>query len=873
MQQEQNQYPPRLATQLLVWFLKSELAEEVLGDLEENYLAQIEKNSLRKAKINYWYQVLNYLRPFAIRNNLISDLNPFFMFGNHFKIAWRQLLKQKRYSFINITGMTLGMTCFILIALYIQYELSFDLQHEHTDRIYRIVQRQPGNEFKGSDAYAIAPMTIGPEMEKQFPEVEATTTLTRMQFQFAHEDQVFSEIGLMSDAFLLDVFSYPVVEGDAKAALKNKEAIILTQSLAEKYFGKQSPLGKEMQVSEGRKFIVEAVLEDIPENQHFHFDFILSLENYGEYREDRERWRWSSNNYCAYALLQEGANPQHLEEKLKIFDPEIKKSYADVPFHAVFFLQPLKDIHLQSHLNFEMETNSDIRYLYLSASIALIILLLALINYMNLATAGFGQRSKEVGVRKVIGARKRQLVQQFMAESILITLLSFSLAVGLAQCLLPSFQSLLGLEVPFDLFGNRFILLTFSLVALVLGSLSGLYPAILSTAVTTASALNGTWFKGHKGNSLFRNTLVIGQFTAAVILAVCSVVIFQQLQYIQHKKLGFNREQIVYVPYRNQHIFEKNQLIRSELIKHPQIEQVAFTTALPLDNQSQTIVDEWEGNSQQDEVFIYRIRTDYDFIDLFEINLIEGRNFSPDHPSDSSKTYILNQAALKALGWQSAAGKSFRDGKVIGVVEDFHFQRFDYAIEPTFITFHNKVISYYAGHIAIKINGASSQETIAHIQKTLKTTMPQMPFKIRYMDESFKRLYKKEHNLSQVFILFTIMALLIACMGLFGLVTQLVLLRSKEIGIRKVLGASASHVVQLISKDFLKLVLLATFIAIPISWWSMRQWLQDFAYRIELEAWVFLAIGGLALFIAFATISLQSFKVALSNPVEAIKTE
>ncbi|MEL7223226.1 MAG: FtsX-like permease family protein, partial [Bacteroidota bacterium] len=508
------------------------------------------------------------------------------------------------------------------------------------------------------------------------PEVEAATTLTNMQYLFWKGEQTIYETGLLADEFLFDVFSYPAIAGDATAALKDRDAIILTASLAQKYFGHTSPINETIQISSDQIKTVKAVIEDIPDNQHFDFDFILSIENYGEYREDREHWRWASNNYNAYVVLAEGHDYHDLEKKLSIFDDKVAAAYTDVPFKAEYFLQPLKGIHLYSQINFESKVNGDIRYIYLAASIALIILLLALINYMNLTNASFSQRIKEVGVRKVLGAKRHQLVNQLMTESVLVTLIGFGMALVCAYLLLPGFNKLMDLSIEFELWKHKSLFLSLLTLLLALGILSGLYPALLSSSVVVVNAIKGSWHKGKRESFFFRSALLIGQFTAAIVLAISSIVVYQQLQYIQHKKLGYQREQVVYVPYRNQDIYDKASALLHELQNHNSIEKATIASSLPVNTYNQGIVDEWEGNNGSQEMYTYRLHTDQAYLDLFEIELLEGRNLSP---KDTLGAYILNESAVKTMGWTTAVGKSFRDGKVIGVVKDFHFQPFDLA--------------------------------------------------------------------------------------------------------------------------------------------------------------------------------------------------
>ena len=867
--------PPKYAEKFLRWFIKPTLEEEVLGDLEEKFYNKLKSKPPFKAKINFWYQTINYLRPFAIKNNIITDLNPFFMFNSYFKIAWRGMFKQKLYSLINVSGMTIGMTCFILISLYINYELSYDHHHEKANRIYRVAQEQEGNTFRGTNKFACSSVPVPLSMKAEIPEVESATTMAYAFSLFWKDGQPIYKRGNAVDSSFFDVFSFPVIEGDVSAAIKDRDAIILTESMAKQFFGYKSPIGEMMELRDNRMVVVKAVIENVPNNNHFKFNYLISIENDGDYVGDKKAWRWASNNYWSYVVLKEGADVQKVETAMLPFGEKAAAELAqyNLPFKPKYFLQPLTDIYLHSNINAEIGAIGDIRYLYLAASIALIILLLALINYMNLATARTSQRSKEVGVRKVLGARKKQLVNQFMLESVLLTGFSFLLAIGLANWLMPFFNQLMGVDIPFAIANSRLLLFGLAAVALLLGAISGLYPAILSAAIAPVKALKGNWMKQKRGSgALLRNALVVGQFTAAIILAISSVVIYQQLDFIQTKKIGYNREQIVFVPYGRQANNPKRATLQNELLKHPNIEKVTMVNNLPINTNNQGIVDKWEGKSANDnQLHIYRMYADDNFFDVFEMELVEGRSFSRNFPTDTTEAYILNEAAVKAIGWESAVGKSFRNGKVIGVVKDFHFQPFDLAIEPMQITMIHRRNRFE--NIVMKVKMDNMEDTKAHIKQTLNQLLPTVIPNVNYLDEAYSNLYNSEKRFGDAFNIFTLIALFIACIGLFGLVTHSVLLRTKEIGIRKVLGASVSSIVGLISKDFLKLVILATLVAAPLAWWGMHTWLQDFAYRIDINWWVFGIVGLVAILIAFSTIAGQSLKAALANPIQAIKTE
>jgi len=468
---------------------------------------------------------------------------------------------------------------------------------------------------------------------------------------------------------------------------------------------------------------------------------------------------------------------------------------------------------------------------------------------MNLAVARTSQRSREVGVRKVLGAEKSQLINQFMLESALVTGISFVLALTLANWLMPAFNQLMDLNIALDWASSQEVFFSLAAVAIFLSVCAGIYPAVLSSTIAPIKALKGNWFKLKKGSgNIMRNTLVVGQFTAAIVLAIASVIIYQQLQFIQTKKLGYDREQIVYVPYQRQDVFDKATTLVTELEKNANIEKATIVSDLPINTGNQGLANDWEGKTaNDDQLHIYRLRTDYNYFDVFGMDLAAGRNFSPAFPADDSTAYILNEAAVKAIGWEDPIGKSFEQGKVIGVVKDFHFQPFDLAIEPMFVTLMNKETSPYFGCIVMKVKTKNSGETMAHVKQTLSTVLPEVAFNYNYLDDTYNNLYQKEQRFGDAFNIFTLIALFIACIGLFGLVTHSVLLRTKEIGI--------------------------PIIAVPLAWYGMNTWLQDFVYRIEINWWVFVVVGLVAILIAFLTVGSQSLKAALSNPVDAIKSE
>ena len=869
----QENAPPKFLLRFFKWFCDPELHPFIEGDLFELYQERLEELGKRRADRRFIKDVLLLFRPGMIRRLqlLANTLYHLTMMRNHFKISLRSLNKQKFFTTINVAGMTLGLTCFILIALYIRYESSFDKHHDQAAQLYRIAQLQVGNDIRGKDRYAVTPLPLAPAVLENCPQVAAASTMEIHKALFVHNEQGIYEEGLYADESLFEVFSMGNFNSQGAAILNDPSAIILTQSFAKKYFGEASAMDKELLFEGEQLLTVKAIIEDPPKNQHFQYDYITSYKNLPWYQYDRGFW--NHNNYRTYIRLQPGADPQSIEKQMEEFDKYTESAYSSFSFKPTYFLQSVPDIHLHSDINFEIAANGDIRYLYLSASIALIILLLASINYMNLAASRSAGQALQVGIRKVLGARRSQIVHQFLAESILITLLSFALAISMAYILIPLFNRILDIEIPFNLTNNPLLLSGLLLTAMVIAILSGLYPAIVSSASKPIHALKGKWFNIRREGMLVRNSLVVGQFTIAIVLAICSVVIYQQLRFIQNKKLGYSRDQVIYLTYNQTNIHPQAPGIQQELLRTPGIKNVSFANGLPLNLGCNTIVSAWEGRNEEEELYVYCNYVDYNFLDLFEIELIEGRNFSRAHPGDTLNHYLLNEAALKKLGWTSAVGKRFRDGKVIGVVKDFHFQPFDLAIEPLFMGFRNTDRGKFISHISLKIEGGQEEQLLTDVKKTMKTFLPNQPFDPQFMDESYNQLYSAERRFGEAFSLFTLIALFIACMGLFGLVSHRLIQRTKEIGIRKVLGATVANIVSMVSKDFLQLVLLSTILAMPVAWWGMHTWLENFAYRTELKIWIFLLVGALAISLAFITVSLQAVQAASANPMDNLRSE
>ncbi|MGC1515978.1 MAG: ABC transporter permease [Maribacter sp.] len=793
------------------------------------------------------------------------------MFKNYLKIAWRNFKKGKLYSVINLLGLTIGMISFILIALFIQYELSYDKQHDNVDDIYRVISKQPGNEFKGTDLFSGTPLPLGTAMVNDFPEVEAKTGIDLRTNLLSKGEEVFSEKGIFADKGFFEVFTIKLISGEGRSALEAPLNVLLTESLAKKLFGSESPLNQNITFDRRTEFTVKGVIADPPKNQHFSYAYIASISAAPYYFENSTAW--GNNVAVTYVKLSEGTDSEKLETKLLAYRKNAEGAYAKEGLKPPMYqLQPLKDIHLSSKVNFELEPNGDLKYVYLYSLIAMIILLLASINYMNLTTVRSARRAKEIGMTKILGANRKQLLTQFLGESFLFTLFSFVLAMGFVSLLLPEFGQLLDKDIPFNIVGNKWLLLGMFSLAIIVGTFSGLYPAVFLSAVSPIKAFRGNFLKSTGRNVWLRNGLVVAQFTAAIVLAIGSLIIHQQLQYTQHKNLGYDREHIVHVPYSTHEIAENEEVIRNELVKNPNIHKVSISTLIPLNFDNQGFINNWQGNTTKQQLGIYRAFVDHHFMDVLGMELVEGRLFSEDVATDEKEGYIINEAASKALGWETSVGKEFDEGTVIGVVKDFHYQKFDLAIEPLHMRMRPEWTKTF-GEVIMSVNADNFEETKKYIISVMNEAAPLVPFDVKFLEDTYAQLYDNEARLGSTFTMFTLLALFIASMGMFGLVSHSVLLRTKEIGIRKVLGSSTVAIVSLISKEFLKLVVISVLTACPVAYFFMDDWLQGFAYRVEMDWWVFALVGFMSLLIATITISFQSIRSALANPVKSLRTE
>lgn len=791
------------------------------------------------------------------------------MIRNYLKIALRNMAKYKGYTFINTLGLTIGIGVCLLILMWAKDELNYDRFHTNSDRIHRALweARFGDNEWK----LPLVPVPLAPTLEREFPEVEKVTQLYQGGFTFKKEQELIREKQvLFVDEAFFEVFTVNFKAGDSKTALQGPNGLVITEETAKRYFGEQDAMGKTLVQNNGELWKVTGVVNSFPDQSHMNFDFLASLKNLPHI--ERRKEQWSSAAVYTYFLLQPGASADVLQTKLKsyvaqnIAGEESKQgnNYTSFPFQA------LEDIHLHSQLEYELGTNGNIAYVYIFVIIAIIILLLACINFVNLSTARAMTRAKEVGVRKVLGSQRYQISQQFFAETLLQVVIAVLGAILLVEVGLPYFNHFAGKNLALNIFKSPFVWLLLSGLTLSTTLLAGLFPAIYLSSFMPVKVLKQQFMKV-KGQNWLRQGLVIAQFSISACLIIGTLVVKHQLHFLQNQRLGFDKEQVLIL---NRTFALGNQFntFIEQLHALPEVEKVTAANNLPGKEYDSTIFLPEQPANYKETSLTYSF-VDANYVETLDLEMTQGRNFSPDLSTDSVGC-LINQAAAERLGWANPIGKQLHmagrpKGNVIGVVKDFHFRSMHNAVEPLVLMLG----SWRLQHIAIRLKSNDLAKSIANIQGMWKDFKVNTPFEYTFLDEDYQKLYEGEQRMGQVFIVFSILAILIACLGLFGLASFLATQRIKEIGIRKILGASVQGIVGLLSKDFLKLVGIALLIASPIAWYLMNQWLQDFAYRIDLQWWHFGVAGLLAIIIAFVSVSFQSIKAAIANPVEALKYE
>ncbi|OKS85963.1 ABC transporter permease [Mucilaginibacter polytrichastri] len=824
------------------------------------------------------------------------------MIKNYFKIAWRNLTRNKVSSIINISGLAIGLACVLFIGLYVNDELSYDRFFKDTNRLYRVnLDGKMGNE---EFLLGHTPPPVGAALKNNFSEIESYTRIFRpgneiVYFENNGQKKSLTEKNLLAvDANFLQLLSYPLVAGNVNTCLNGVNSVVLTQKAAKKYFGDASPMGKTLVLDEYSKpFTVTAVLKDLPTQSSLQFDMLQSTESIPPVK--RFNWSWVWLQMGTYVKLKpnvasDAAGIKRLESKF----PAMVSQQAASAFNRIgqpwaefikkgghwdLHLQPITELHLHSsNVGTRYFNPGDIKYVYIFSAIALFIILLACINFMNLSTAQSARRAKEVGIRKVLGSGRKQLIGQFMAEAFLYCLFAAVIALLIVSLALPAFNQLSEKTLNIGaLFGFKAIAGIMGLIVIT-AILAGSYPAFFLTSLKPVSILKGSGIFKDANGFVMRNALVIFQFTVSTVLIICTIIVYKQLNFTQTKDLGFNKENVLIVE-NAERLGQSAESMRQELLRLPQVLNATISTGIPTQNKfADTYIPELEpGNTKSGEnnILLSSFVVDEAFAPTLNLSMLSGRNFSTAFADSAS--VVINESAARQIGWKNPIGKTMtypggnnRQFKVVGVVKDFNVESLHDVVAP-FALFYKTSKTYGSptSYITVRIKPGDYAATIAAIQSKWKTFMPDNPFEYSFLDAEFDSLYRADQTIGKVFSVFTFLSLTVACLGLLGLAIYTAQRRTKEIGIRKVLGASIENVVTMLSKDFLKLVIIACVLAFPIAWYAMNKWLQDFAYRTPVSWWVFSLAAGITLVIALFTISFQSVKAALTNPIKSLHNE
>lgn len=845
--------------------------ENLSGDLTEMY----DRISNRKSKVyaNLWYgfQIFKLL-PAYFKNYCYWSLT---MFKNYLRIALRNIKKYKTYSFINIFGLAIGMACCILIILFVQDELSYDQYHEKAERIYRLVDSFNAD-GEMSRHYALSSAPFAPTLKKDFPQIEDAVRIFpgRRRLISLGEKKFYENNLYFADASLFNIFTFPLKAGDPDTALTAPYTLVISESTAVKYFGNDEPLNKTLKINED-EYRITGIMFDLPRNSHFFADMFAALKTQEQIPSIQERYfrNWARHEFYTYLLLQEGYAAEELQEEL----PGFIEKYAAPQIQTILGaklssrLQPLKSIHLFSHLQAEINPNGDIKYVRIFAVIALFILIIACVNFMNLATARSASRSKEVGLRKVVGAGRYQIIQQFIGESLLYTLVALVLSAVLVFVVLPYFNTLTGKEIDVNYVGNLVLLGSLVLILLLVGITSGSYPALYISRQQPVNVLKSAK-KVSSGRPLLRQGLVIFQFSISIVLIISTVIVLDQLDFLRNRKLGFTKEHVVVIPIRVNSIRKNADAIKSDLMQNPNILSGTVTIGVPGGVVAGDAINliKPEGKTT---VTLSMIYTDFDYIKTMGMEIVQGRDFTKSMSTDTNEAFIINQSAVKTLELDDPLNTRFewgaKKGRVIGVVKDFQFQSLKDEIDPLVIQIWTRNTFVFA----IRIKPDNIPQTLTFLENKWRELDPAHPFEYSFMDDTFNSLYRSEEKLSRIFTIFSFLAICLASLGLFGLALFTVEQKTKEIGIRKMLGASIGRIFFMLSREFVGLVILANVVAWPIAYYFMRSWLQGFAYRIDIGIWIFILSAVSAFAIALFTISFQTIKAALADPIKSLRYE
>jgi putative ABC transport system permease protein len=866
-----KQNPPKLFLRFFRWYCHPKMQDYIEGDLMEVYEARKVKSGRLKADLRFVIDVLLLFRPGIIRSaEGYKNLNTYGMYKSYFKVAIRNIVKQKVYNVLNVVGLAIGIASGLIIAMHVQDELSYEKSFNDYENIYRVHR----------EGWAKSSPLLAQEIKEFIPEIDAIARFSFYGTRVVNTDNnnPGEVTGYYADSTVFNLFQFKIIEGDHHP-LSAANTIVITRQVADRYFGSESPIGKILKFDNRTEFPVTAVIENLPENTHLKFDYLISMPTF--YKDVSEDWisRRGWMGMYTYAKLKDNSYPK-VSERMPAFirkyydgHPEIEKMVESKAWQ----LMPLKDIHLHSHLENEMQPNSNITYLYIFLGVELLILIVACANFMSLFTTQAIKRMKEVGMRKIMGAKPGQLMSQFLTEVIILILASLIIAIGIYYTALPIYNNLSGRSIQFwQILNSDFLLILGGILALII-LVSGLYPAIF-----IANFKAGTFLKDSKLPSSIptrvRSGLVVFQFIVSVSLISASILMYRQLNLMKNKDLGFDKDQVVNVKlygYLWWLAYSEADVFKSEFLKSPDILAVGRTGSLIGERLSmETVVPEGKDPDRDQIPTIRVVRIDEDYLNAMDIKLAAGRNFS--RKFNDSTSFLINESAAALLNLDNPINESLdnftrnhRKGKIVGVVKDYHFASLHDEIEPLIIEYEPGAVSY----LTIKIQAGKTNEGLEHIQQTVKTLAPNSLFSYEFLDDRLNSIYKAEDSMGKIVEFFSGLAIAIACLGLLGLSAYTVESRMKEIGIRKVLGANLSTIVTMISGQFVRLVVLSFFVAVPLTWYAMGKWLNNFAYKITIDAWVFIGSGLIVLVLAALITSIHSIKAAKTNPVESLRSE
>lgn len=876
-----NASPPRWADRFLEWYCDPCLLEEIQGDAHELYARTMKRSNQRMADILFIWNVLRFFKWSNIRRSQTNPSSSFMMYSNYFAVFKRGFLKQKGYSFLNVFGLAIGIACFLLISLYMRNEYSFDRMHSKADRIYRIheiLQSNGVGERSASQPFPVAAALFndyGSRIEKtvRFFNYQAPT----LAMSTIDDKKVFNESRVFcTDSSFFDVFDFKMIEGDPRTALSGPESIVITESMAKKYFEGQNAVGQYLRFQGRTNLLVTGVMEDVPLNTHFQFDFLISFRTLDELYNpaDPQRWHWHWNPCWTYLLLRDGSDAAYLQEEMPAF---VQKYFPEFLRNDVTMeLFPLTDIHLKSHMDYEIQPNSSMTTMYVFGSISIFVLLIACINFINLSTARATRRAKEVGMRKTLGSQRTQLIFQFLFESVLISTLSVVIAIAVVVAVLPAFNLFAEINVERTVLLEPFYIGLLTSLAIVVGFSAGIYPAFVLSAFRPITALKSSPIRA--SGSMLRQALVVVQFALSIILLVGTGVAMDQLAMLQRDDTGFTRENVVMIPVIRSPVAKNYEALKTEFLRNKNALSV-------------TAMEEVLGAKHQVGDYLFEGLTDshpyprlvvrHDFTKTFEIPVVAGRDFSEDVNTDDSLALVVNETFVRQMGWgsnEAAIGKKFTNKpnhRIIGVVKDFNFTSRHQPIRPLVLELNTGPRSFDVRikYMAVRISGDDVPGTINYLSEQWKANVPGWPFEYFFLENNLQNLYKAEQKMSKITIIFSGLSILVACLGLFGLSTYMAEQRKKEMSIRKVLGSSRADIFLLFSRDFFGMIVISNIVAFPLAYLLLKQWLGNFAYQVDINFALFILSGLIAIGIAFLTISYQAITAAKTNPAEILKGE